>query len=149
MWEKTARKKNKKIKNLKNEKQLFYGIVEEITHYQHAYIYFQHIKYFVQEEMFIKTSQFSHLTDEICALCQSLSYRPLPYSVTVILILFIFVSTQYISINLYMYMHILYIQPIFIMQMIAVLSLLQKGIYSIFQRNARQGDLFLKLTILE
>lgn len=42
-------------------------IVREMARYPASCIHFVHIMYFVLEEMFIKASQFSHLTDEICS----------------------------------------------------------------------------------
>lgn len=38
-WEKTTKEKKKK-RDRKNAKQLFYGIIGEIAHYQLVYIYF-------------------------------------------------------------------------------------------------------------
>lgn len=138
-----------KIKKERMRNNFFYGIVREITHYQVAYIYFPHIKYFVLEEMFIKSSQFSHLTDEICSWCQSLSYRSLPlfcYCDSYSVYLCAHTVYQYKFIRVYAYsIHTAYLYY----ADDSSVKLAAEGISFIFQRNARQGDLFLKPTILE
>lgn len=138
---------NKKKERMRNN--FLNEIVREMALSPGAYIHFVHTMYFVLEEMFIKASQFSHLTDEICSWCQSLSYMSLllfcccnSYSVylcahTVYQYKFICVCAYSIHTG-YLY----YADD-------SSVKLAAEGISFIFQRNAGQEDLFLKPTILE
>lgn len=124
-------------------------IVREMARYPASCIHFVHIMYFVLEEMFIKASQFSHLTDEICSWCQSLSYMSLllffccdSHSVylcahTVYQYKFICVCAYSIHTDYLYYADDSSVKPA------------AEGISFIFQSNAGQGDLFLKPTVLK